>query len=90
MFSLSRQGETVELQGLTHVRGAGLNSGKACLEGTRRQTLDELVVWVNDPHSPQVLFLLGAAGTGKSSVAHSIGGYFQKLHRLGCFFCFDR
>ena len=74
---------------LAHVRGAGLNSSKACLEGTRRHTLDELIAWINKPDAHQVRFLLGGAGTGKSSVAHSIGVHFRELRRLGCFFCFD-
>ncbi|TBU39694.1 hypothetical protein BD309DRAFT_1050285, partial [Dichomitus squalens] len=81
---------TVDLHGLAHVRSAGLNSGKACLEGTRRKTLDELISWINNPDAARVRFLLGGAGTGKSSVAHSIGVYFKALRRLGSFFCFDR
>ncbi|TBU36459.1 hypothetical protein BD309DRAFT_735177, partial [Dichomitus squalens] len=80
----------VELSTLTHVRGAGLNVSKACLEGTRQETLNDLIEWINNPQGPAVRFLLGGAGTGKSSVAHSIGKYFKGLRRLGAFFCFDR
>ena len=78
------------MQELGHVRGAGLDSSKACLEGTRQQILDELITWVNTPDAPCVRFLLGGAGTGKSSVAHSIGACFRELRRLGCFFEFNR
>ncbi|TBU26176.1 hypothetical protein BD311DRAFT_456237, partial [Dichomitus squalens] len=81
----------VGLQNLVHVvQGAGLKSSKSCLEGTRRETLDELKAWINDPDGPPVGFLLGGAGTGKSSIAHSIGQYFKPLNRLGSFYCFDR
>ena len=80
----------MDLLGLAHVRGAGLNSSKACLEGTRQQTLGELITWINNTDAPRVRFLLGGAGTGKSSIAHSVGGYFRELRRLGCLFCFDR
>ena len=83
------KGTTVELSALSHVRKAGLNSRKACLEGTRQQTLNGLIEWISDPRAPAVCFLLGGAGTGKSSIAHSIGDYFRPLRRLG-FFCFDR
>ncbi|EJF57233.1 WD40 repeat-like protein, partial [Dichomitus squalens LYAD-421 SS1] len=77
---------------LPYVRGAGLDSGRACLEGTRVKTLGVLREWVNNPKSdaPRVLFLLGGAGTGKSSVAHSIGVYLGTRRRLGSFFGFNR
>jgi hypothetical protein len=75
---------------LTHARGAGLNTGKACLAGTRTTVLEELTQWVNDPDGSTVRFLLGAAGTGKSAIAHSMGQRFHALRRLGSFFCFDK
>ncbi|TBU24470.1 hypothetical protein BD311DRAFT_702123, partial [Dichomitus squalens] len=80
---------TVELSALADVPGAGLDAEKACLEGTRQQTLNELIDWINDPQAPAVCFLLGGAGTGKSSIAHSVGNIFSPFRRLG-FFCFDR
>ncbi|TBU21718.1 hypothetical protein BD311DRAFT_827947 [Dichomitus squalens] len=83
-------GATIDLVNLVHVRGAGLNSSKACLEGTRVKTLDELLSWINDSGAPPVRFLFGGAGTGKSAIAHSTGIYFKALRRLGSFFCFDR
>ncbi|TBU40151.1 hypothetical protein BD309DRAFT_367004 [Dichomitus squalens] len=81
-----------KIDSLTHVRGAGLDSGRACLEGTRVKTLEALREWINhrNPDAPRVLFLLGGAGTGKSSIAHSIGVEFKACRRLGSFFCFNR
>jgi hypothetical protein len=40
--------------------------------------------------SERILWLSGAAGTGKSSVANSIAEYFHSLGRLGASFRFDR
>jgi hypothetical protein len=42
------------------------------------------------PTSERILWLSGAAGTGKSSVANSIAEYFHNLGRLGASFRFDR
>ncbi|KZV84351.1 WD40 repeat-like protein [Exidia glandulosa HHB12029] len=90
VVSLSDISEMIELQSLTHVRGAGWNKTKACLSGTRTKTLDALSDWINDPEASRVRFLIGASGTGKSSIAHSIGLRFEALGRLGSFFAFDR
>lgn len=83
-------GTTIELSSLPRIREAGLDSDKACLPGTRVKALDDLSAWINDPGAPRVRFLLGGAGTGKSSIAHSTGVSFDTLNRLGSFFRFDR
>ena len=55
------------------------------------ETLATLREWVNKGEGPKIQFLLGGAGIGKSSIAHSIGTYFRDHgHRLGSFFRFDR
>ncbi|KAI0028756.1 WD40 repeat-like protein [Vararia minispora EC-137] len=82
--------DNMNLQNLAYVRGAGLNSAKNCLPGTRARILDDLSEWVNDPEGARVLFLVGVAGAGKSAIAHSLGSRFDGLRRLGCFFAFDR
>ncbi|EJF55525.1 hypothetical protein DICSQDRAFT_175801 [Dichomitus squalens LYAD-421 SS1] len=84
--------DSSKIDNLTHVRGAGLDSGRACLEGTRVKTLSALRDWINNPKldAPRVLFLLGGAGTGKSSIAHSIGVHSRDRRRLGSFFSFNR
>ncbi|EJF64990.1 WD40 repeat-like protein, partial [Dichomitus squalens LYAD-421 SS1] len=81
-----------KIDNLTHVRGAGLDSGRACLEGTRVKTLGALRDWINNSKAdaPRVLFLLGGAGTGKSSIAHSIGVHSRDRRRLGACFTFNR
>ncbi|TBU26180.1 hypothetical protein BD311DRAFT_456283 [Dichomitus squalens] len=84
--------DSSKIDNLTHVRGAGLDSGRACLEGTRVKTLGALRDWINNSKAdaPRVLFLLGGAGTGKSSIAHSIGVHSRDRRRLGSFFSFNR
>ena len=61
-----------------------------CLEGTRIEFLDDIVQWINSYESEaRALLVSGGAGTGKSSVMHTIGGRFKALGRLGSMFCFS-
>ncbi|KAI6153060.1 hypothetical protein BKA82DRAFT_4349477 [Pisolithus tinctorius] len=62
------------------------------LDGTRTEILSEIVDWINSPEvdSPRVFWLFGQAGTGKSSIAHTVAMRFKDLGRLGSCFCFAR
>ena len=77
---------------MPYAGGAGLKKSKRCLEGTREELLKEIVNWISDvkKDTPHVFWLHGPAGTGKSSIAHTIAHQFQELKRLGSCFCFDR
>ncbi|KAH9487260.1 Vegetative incompatibility protein HET-E-1 [Psilocybe cubensis] len=80
-----------DLQHMPYVQGAGLNLQKVCLEGTREQILKDVIDWLNsNDDSSRIFWLHGNAGRGKSSIAHTIANYFDKLGRLGSCFCFDR
>jgi ATPase family associated with various cellular activities (AAA) len=46
--------------------------------------------WVHDCDSEGILWLSGAAGTGKSSIANSVAQQLYSLGRLGASFRFDR
>jgi NACHT domain len=62
---------------------------KRCLPGTRKDFLEHIMKWVENPNSKHGLVLLGQAGTGKSSIAHEVARHFE--HRcLGCYFTFLR
>ena len=80
-----------DLNSMPYVRGAGLDTRKVCLEGTRNGILDEITTWINNTgDSTRVFWLHGNAGTGKSSIAHTIANRFRKLGRLGSCYCFNR
>ena len=44
-----------------------------CFRDTRAAILDKIMKWVNDPSSPPIFWLHGLAGTGKSTIARTIG-----------------
>ncbi|KAF8962292.1 hypothetical protein BDZ97DRAFT_1702551 [Flammula alnicola] len=84
--------DDVGLSGMAYAGGAGLNMDKICLDGTRRGILDEITAWINNTEddAARVFWLSGNAGTGKSSIAHTIARRFDELGRLGSCYCFDR
>ena len=61
-----------------------------CLENTRKETLDSIYQWVDASGYPNVLLLIGAAGTGKSTIATTVAGEYQKREQLGCHMFFVR
>ena len=61
-----------------------------CLENTRRETLDSIYQWVDAREYPNVLLLIGAAGTGKSTIATTVAGEYQRRRQLGCHMFFLR
>jgi len=80
----------MKLQKLPYGQGTDFDPERGCLPQTRVKLLDEIIYWVNNPSSPQVLLLLGQAGTGKSSVAHEIARRLRSLDRLTTSYCFVR
>jgi NACHT domain len=62
---------------------------KRCLPGTRKEFLDYIVNWVENPQSERGLILFGQAGTGKSAIAHEVAHLFDKKC-LGSYFAFLR
>ncbi|KAF8965708.1 hypothetical protein BDZ97DRAFT_1810653 [Flammula alnicola] len=84
--------DDVGLSGMAYAGGAGLNMDKICLAGTRQGILDEITAWINNTEddAARVFWLSGNAGTGKSSIAHTIARRFDELGRLGSCYCFDR
>jgi hypothetical protein len=62
---------------------------KRCLPGTRKNFLDHITKWFENPKSQRGLVLLGQAGTGKSSIAHEVARRFDSKG-LGSYFAFLR
>ena len=56
--------------------------------------LSEITEWINnipqDSQSQRVLLITGLAGSGKSTIAHTIASRFDVIKRLGASFAFDR
>ena len=84
--------EDLNLDGMAYASGAGLNTTKKCLDGTRGEILQEIVDWIHDPdvNAPRIFWLHGQAGRGKSAIAHTIALWFKDVGGLGSCFCFAR
>ena len=61
-----------------------------CLENTREHTLQSIDEWVGAEGYPNILFLVGAAGTGKSTIATTVAMKYQEIGQLGCYMFFLR
>lgn len=75
---------------MPYAPGARFDLGKQCLSGTRAEILDKIYDWANagDADAPRVLLLSGAAGSGKSAIAHTVASRFNELQRLGSSYFF--
>jgi hypothetical protein len=59
-----------------------------CMEGTRKGLFGEIDDWLNDFGAPNILWISGSPGSGKSAVASSLVSELTKRRRLGShFFC---
>ncbi|KAF7967747.1 hypothetical protein HWV62_33236 [Athelia sp. TMB] len=61
-----------------------------CLPGTQQARLKEVKDWLMTSSDQNVLWLHGAAGLGKSTIATTIADHVGGLHRQGAFLLFDR
>ena len=84
--------EDLNLDGMAYAGGAGLDTTKKCMDGTRGEILQEIVDWIHDPdvNAPRILWLHGQAGKGKSAIAHTIALWLKNVGGLGSCFCFAR
>ena len=61
---------------------------QGCMAGTRKEILDELEEWAIEDVAPKVCWLNGMAGTGKTSIAHTLSERLDEKQMLGAsFFC---
>ncbi|KZO92964.1 hypothetical protein CALVIDRAFT_566892 [Calocera viscosa TUFC12733] len=81
----------MDIEKIPYAGGAGYDSSKGCLENTRERILDDIEKWAcntaND--AAQVFVLMGPAGTGKSTIAHTIASRLAEKKQLVASFCFD-
>jgi len=92
---ISASDQLERFNGLNRVLEASYNSSArefatGCLEGTRVNVLKSIHDWVNDPSSTLLFWLNGAAGTGKSAIAHSIALAYDNERSHGASFFFSR
>ena len=82
----------INLDDIAYAEGAHYDPERQCLPGTREEVLREIMDWVNstDGQVSRMFVLSGVAGSGKSSIAHTIARLFDDVGRLGSSFCFDR
>jgi NACHT domain len=78
---------------LTELKLADLECGPhvgECLEGTRLDLLERIKEWTTDFSAPNILWLKGHPGVGKSAIATSIAEHLRAMKRLGSRFFFQR
>ncbi|KIM20971.1 hypothetical protein M408DRAFT_305789 [Serendipita vermifera MAFF 305830] len=61
-----------------------------CMEGTRQDILSKIIDWASNMDAPNIFWLEGYPGVGKSAVAASLVEEFRKSKRLGSSFFFQR
>ncbi|KIM56435.1 hypothetical protein SCLCIDRAFT_29581 [Scleroderma citrinum Foug A] len=84
--------EDLNLDGMAYTEGAGPDTTKKCMDGTRVEILKEIVDWINDPdvNVPRIFWLHGQAGRGKSAIAHTVALEYKNAGGLCACFCFAR
>jgi NACHT domain len=78
---------------LTELKVADLECGPhvaECFEGTRLDLLERIKEWTTDLSAPNILWLKGHPGVGKSAIATSMVEYLSTMKRLGSRFFFQR
>ncbi|KIM24262.1 hypothetical protein M408DRAFT_76226 [Serendipita vermifera MAFF 305830] len=61
-----------------------------CLEGTRQDILQNIRIWVADLEAPNILWVNGYPGVGKSAIASTIVEELHSSNRCGSSFFFQR
>jgi NACHT domain len=78
---------------LTDLKLVDLECGphvRECLEGTRLDLLERIKEWTTDFSAPNILWLKGHPGVGKSAIATSMVEHLSTMKRLGSRFFFQR
>ena len=61
-----------------------------CYKDTRVAVINKITSWINDPNSPPIFWLHGLAGTGKSTIARTIGVKAEQAGYTTASFFFSR
>ncbi|KAJ6623282.1 hypothetical protein B0H10DRAFT_1909435 [Mycena sp. CBHHK59/15] len=87
--SVLRQDDAI-LQRLKPVTSSVPRGQEGCLEETRMDILSAIHQWTEDLDGPNVLWLHGHPGTGKSAIATTVRVRLQESGRLGSSYFFKR
>ena len=69
-------------------RQSSYGEARGCMAGTREKILAGLEAWALDESSSRVYWLVGMAGTGKSTISHTFCEILDYKNMLGAsFFC---
>ncbi|KAG6906285.1 hypothetical protein DXG01_014765 [Tephrocybe rancida] len=63
-----------------------LEYATTCQPETQRKILRDISMWANDPTGPRICWLSGRAGTGKTTIAHTIAEKYDNEGRLAATF----
>jgi hypothetical protein len=61
-----------------------------CMQGTRQWVIDQIHTWLNDIQVPNILWLGGSPGAGKSTIASTLVSQLAEMGRLGSNIFFKR
>jgi len=61
-----------------------------CMKGTREEIFEEIDQWLNDRDAPNILWLSGSPGAGKSTIASTLVSKLTERRQLGSRFFFKR
>jgi len=61
-----------------------------CMRGTRHWVIEQIHTWINDSEMPNILWLSGSPGVGKSTIASTLVSRLLEMGKLGSHFFFKR
>ncbi|KZO94951.1 hypothetical protein CALVIDRAFT_185266 [Calocera viscosa TUFC12733] len=82
-----------EIMALPYGRGMSWDPEKMCLPGTRVELLDEIWNWINAPNDgsgAKLFWLVDVAGSGKTTVAHTVSNRAAEAGQLLLSYFFTR
>jgi energy-coupling factor transporter ATP-binding protein EcfA2 len=84
--------EAIDLNDMPYAYGARYVQDERYHHGTHESLLSDIqdILKDSDPDAPQLCLLTGTAGSGKSSIAHSIAQLYDEQKRLGSSYCFSK
>lgn len=88
-IELPSVGEEV-LSSLARARHLEIPTVEECMAGTRQDILNIVIDWIRNDSAPNILWISGYPGVGKSAIAASVTSHLRQQKRLGSSFFFRR